>query len=61
MPFAITICNLFAWHSTFGYSNTLTDASWDSSLLHKALCGGSFYQCDFPFVIGGEAFFIYGC
>jgi hypothetical protein len=29
---------------------------WDSSLLHRAFCDGSFSKCDFSFEIGGETF-----
>jgi hypothetical protein len=49
--------NLFAWHTVFGYSGVLNDINiWDSSLLHKAFCDGSFSTCDFSFEIGGETF-----
>jgi hypothetical protein len=46
-----TMCdhNLYAWHTVFGYCGTLNDINiWDSSMLQKAFCDGSFSTCDFP-------------
>jgi hypothetical protein len=54
---AVADYNLYAWHAVFGYCGTLNDINiWDSSLLQKSICDGTFGVNDFPFVISGETF-----
>jgi hypothetical protein len=49
--------NLFAWHTVFGYSGVLNGINiWDSSLLHKAFYGASFFTCNFSFEIDSKIF-----